>query len=182
MDSLPSHSLRTRVIQFESRLVGSVMGIGISLKSHRHPHRRDKIFTNMFALSAQVCDMIFAYSRRRFSQALCIHNGELYALDTRWFSLSRRCLVTNCQGARERHAAPARVSIRTTFSELRLFEFAGFRPRPNGPTAWPEPTVRQRPAPRPAWWDRYRRPEPCRGVRRRGRRSSVPPHLRDRLL
>jgi hypothetical protein len=51
------------------------MGIGISLKTSKHPHKKDKIFTNMFALTVHVCDMIFAYSRDRFFQALGIHNG-----------------------------------------------------------------------------------------------------------
>src|SRR5678816_413738 len=72
MESLPSHSSLARVIQFESRLPRSVMGIGISLKSRGHPHKRDKIFPTMFAPANRACDQ--TSPEPFFSQAGCIHN------------------------------------------------------------------------------------------------------------
>ena len=160
MESLPSHSLRARVIQFESRLLSSVMGIGISLKSRGHPHKGDKNFSKYVRTSARC------------------KRPEVFVMP---FFLRHRVYITECRTSvlavrrimqvSRAHSVAVHVGIHTTYTELGSFSACG----PSGLAGRPRPTGRRQRAPRRDASDRCRRPAPGRGVRRRGRRPSVRP-------
>ena len=158
MESLPSHSFATPVIQIESRLPISVMGIGISLKSSASPSQQRQ---NIFAVCShlRVAAATARFCVDGFSQLPCIHNNRPTAPAPYYVSLCKRA------GAR-RNPCPSEFAPLTRSWKVRLRAIDLDGPAPRAP---PRRALRR------ASSDRCRRPVPCQDDRRRGRRPSGQP-------